>query len=94
MTDLYLCFSDEEQANLVLYNIDEEGNKTPVYLNTDVIGTIYKPTGETQEIDGMVTPITEPLPGWHVNIRLLDTEDGNPLEAYVVQPTTPMRIWA
>ena len=97
--DLYLKFTDEPQANTVLYTEvptawDEEGEPTewyeqPNYANIDTIGVIYEP----QEI---VDPENPPAPiakdGWHVNVRVVD-EDPTPLEAYAVIPTTPRRVW-
>ena len=60
MTDFYLRFADQAQADSVLYTntpvlavVDPEGNVitpagedivTPNFANIDVIGTIYKPS--------------------------------------------------
>jgi hypothetical protein len=33
------------------------------------------------------------LPGWHVNVRVVD-EDAEALQAFAVTPATPMRVWA
>jgi hypothetical protein len=104
MTDLYLAFTDEAAANAVLFTQeptewDEEGNATAFeprqsYRNIDTIGVIYKPTGETTEQDGMAVPVMAAIPGWHVNVRLVDGEDAEPLRAFEVHPTVPRRVWA
>jgi hypothetical protein len=100
MTDLYLAFTDEAAANAVLFTQvptewDEEGNATafeprPNYRNIDTIGVIYKPVGEP-DADGVQSMAA--LVGWHVNIRLVEGEDAEALEPFVVQPSTPVRVW-
>lgn len=60
----------------------------------DIIGTIYRPTGETQEIDGMSVPVMSPLDGFHANLRgeLSPTqEEALPL---IDKPNNPQRVWA
>lgn len=101
MTDLYLSFADEAAARAVLYRIEgaveadpengieaQEGYEVANYANIDTIGVIYKRTGGTDE-----EPMMEPLPGWHVNIRLMPGEDAAALELFEVYPNTPMRVW-
>ena len=101
MTDLYLSFPDEAAAKAVLYRINgaveadpengieaREGYEVANYANIDTIGVIYKRTGGTDE-----EPVMEPLPGWHVNIRLMPGEDAAALQPFEVNPKTPMRVW-
>jgi hypothetical protein len=100
MSDFYLKFTDEAQAQSVLYTEvptawDDEGEPTewepkPNYANIDTIGVIY----EGGEWDDEGNVITEPaaLQGWHVNVRVVD-EDPTPLEEFAVIPTTPRRVW-
>ena len=88
MTDLYLKFTDEAEATVVLYTQeptawDEEGNVTATeprqaYANISTIGVIYKDE--------------QPLDGWHVNVRVVG-EDATALEAFSVTPTLPVRVW-
>ena len=85
MIDLYLKFTDEVASTAVLYTKD-----CPNFANIDTIGTIYKPTGE---VDAEGSPMMILLDGWHVNVRVVN-EDATSLEAYVVTPTAPMRVWA
>lgn len=98
--DFYLKFTDEAEANSVLYILhpevaDEEGTVTTEayttanYANISTIGIIYKPTGET---DAEGSPVMAALDGWHVNVRVVD-EDSAPLEPYAVTPTMPVRVW-
>jgi len=106
MTDLYLSFPSEGAAKAVLFtpvptawdNSGEEPVATawyyqPNYRNIDTIGIIYKPTGETLLGEDGEYPEMAPIEGWHVNVRLLDDEDGTPLEPFKVEPSTPMRVW-
>jgi hypothetical protein len=84
MQDLYLSFADEAAAHAVLYRTEGAGEDTPGYempnfKNIDTIGVIYKDE--------------QPIAGWHVNVRLLDGEDGSALSAYQVNPATPVRVW-
>jgi hypothetical protein len=104
--DKYLAFASESEANNVLYTLeptewDNSGEEPvptaweprPNYANIDTIGIIYKPTGEMLQGEDGEYPEMAPIEGWHVNIRLVDGEDGEPLEPFVVQPKTPVRVW-
>jgi len=81
--DMYLKFDSEAAATAVLYD-----GETPRYRNIDTIGVIYSNTGTDEE------PVMEPIPGWHVNVRLVDDEDADALEPYAVEVSTPVRVWA
>ena len=96
MIDLYLVFSSELVAKEVLYNLEEgdEDILISCYRNVDIVGTIYKPTGKTRVEDGVPIPVMAAIPGWHVNVRLMQDEDGESLEQYRVYPNTPSRVWA
>lgn len=63
--------------------------RTPKFANVDKIGTIYKPTGEV--VDDV--PVMEALDGYHVNVRVVDSEDSSGLEKFVVAPKNPVRVW-
>jgi hypothetical protein len=60
----------------------------------DVIGTIYAPTGETLTIEGEEIPVTEPVPGYHVNVRTTSETLAASLESFRTYPETPVRVWA
>lgn len=99
-TDLYLKFADEVEAIDILYtvtpSIEIDGAVTadavitPNYANIDTIGVIYKP-----QPDPLPEPPPEPVPydGWHINVRLIDGEDGEALMPFAVQPQQPRRVW-
>jgi hypothetical protein len=59
-----------------------------VFVNTSVIGLIYKPTGE---VDTEGYPVMVPIEGYHVNVR--SSEELPELEQYRAFPETPMRVW-
>lgn len=66
--------------------------KRPKFKNIDIIGDIYRPTGETTILEGEQTPVLEKLDGYHVNIRVID-EDVSLLQKYIVVPKAPIRVW-
>lgn len=77
----------------------EEVTKTPIafesrprFANTDIVGTIYRPTGNTLTDDeGNEYPEQEALDGFHVNIRAEAPIEE--LEIYRVYPNAPVRVW-
>jgi hypothetical protein len=98
-TDYFLKFNDEAEANAALFteqtNVQDDVVETvlvPRYAAIDVIGTIYKPTGEMIQTDEGEVPEMAPLEGWHVNVR--HTDEAPELEAFRVFPATPSRMWA
>jgi hypothetical protein len=104
MTDFYLAFTDEAAAKAVLYRIEGaveadpeqgieavEGYEVPNYANIDTLGVLYE-RQEVTDPDNPPEPI--PIPGWHVNVRVVEGEDPTALQAYEVHPATPLRVWA
>jgi hypothetical protein len=90
MQDLCLAFKDEAESLLILYF-----DSKPKYQNIDVIGIIYEPIVSDPFIshkEVVLAPL--PSPNWGVNIRLLDDEDIEPLQPYLVYLANPMRDWA
>ena len=85
--DLYLKFPNKETADSVLYT-----DEVPNYRNIDVIGFIYEGGQWDEEGNEIVAPTQ--LDGWHVNVRLVDGEDAEPLLPYAVTPTNPRRVWS
>ena len=97
-TDFYLKFDSPADADAVLF--DEQTNvegdvvettKVPKYAAIDILGTIYKPTGEMIQIDEGEAPVMAAVDGWHVNVR--HNAEAPELEAYRVHPATPQRMW-
>ena len=97
--DFMLRFADAQEADSVLF--DEQTNvqgdvvetvKVPKYAAIDVIGTIYKPTGEMITTDEGEVPEMAPVDGWHVNVR--HAAEAPELEAYRVFPKAAQRGWA
>ena len=94
--DFMLRFADAQEADSVLFDEQavEDGApvKVPKYAAIDVIGTIYKPTGEMITTDEGEVPEMAPVDGWHANVR--HTAEAPELEAYRVFPQSPVRGWA
>ena len=97
--DMFLKFADQAEADSVLF--DEQTNvqgdvvetvKVPKYAAIDIIGTIYKPTGEMITTDEGEVPEMAPVDGWHVNVR--HTAEAPELAAFQVFPQSPVRGWA
>ena len=100
--DYYLSFENEAAAKAVLYRIEgaqpgdpemgieaKEGYEVANYANIDTIGVMY----EKRLADAPADYQPVPIPGWHVNVRVVDGEDVSALEQYAVVPSTPMRVW-
>lgn len=93
--DMYLKFDSEEAADAVLFDMQHDGegyNKVPKYQAIDVIGTVYKPTGNMLPTDAGEMPEMVQVDGFHVNVR--HTRPAPELAAYQVFPLTPNRAWA
>lgn len=103
--DYYLKFPNLQEAETTLYRIEgaveankelgieaSEGYLVPNYDNIDIIGAIYKPTGEVNIVDDVEVPVMEAIDGWHVNVR--NYTEAPELHAYAVVPTNPRRVWA
>jgi hypothetical protein len=59
----------------------------------DIIGTIYKPTGETTTEEGMIMPEMAAIEGYHANIRGITAEQAALLPT-IAKPNNPVRTWA
>jgi hypothetical protein len=101
-TDYFLKFADEAEANAALFteqtNVQDDVVETvlvPKYAAVDVVGVIYKPTGNVlpaEDESGEAVDEMAPLDGWHVNVR--HTDEAPELDAYKVEVKTPSRMWA
>lgn len=105
--NICLKFESQAAAEQVLYGIkgaheaDAErgieaitGFIVPNFRNIDIIGTIYKPTGATEIVEGMQQPVMVAQPGYHCNVLVAQDEDASVLIPYTVTPTTRVRVWA
>ena len=94
--DFMLRFKDAAEADSILFEVqaDAEGGqvKTPRYAAIDVIGVIWKPTGNLLTTEEGEVPEMAPLEGWHANVR--HTAEAPELDAYKVEVATPVRGWA
>jgi len=100
--DMFLKFTDEAEANEALFTeqTNVQGDivetvKVPKYAAVDVVGVIYKPTGNVlpaEDESGDAVDEMAPIEGWHVNVR--HTDEAPELEAFRVFPATPSRAWA
>ncbi|WP_281441165.1 hypothetical protein [Aeromonas veronii] len=99
MIDLYLKAGSKSAMTLALKTAGftqdpETGSLYHPAASLDVIGAIYKPTGETTIVDGESVPVTAPVPGYHVNVRTSSPEQAAALDALRTYPETPVRKWA
>lgn len=93
MRDLYLRFHDEEEMRRALVDVGftEEGPGRLFHhlIAIDVVGEM------TINIGSVDAPVFSTLPGWHVNLRVMDDAlDISALGGYSVIPTNPVRVWA
>ena len=98
--DYFLKFQTEAAANAVLCSeqttLQDDVVETVKVSNfpqhsIDVIGTIYKPTGNMLASEEGEFPEMAPVDGWHVNVR--GAEDAT-LAEHHIEVTTPVRGWA
>jgi hypothetical protein len=104
MNDYYLKTTDLEtlwnlllEADLAETITDPDGNsfKVPKNIALDIIGTIYKPTGNMITTDqGMTYPEQVAIDGFHANIRGVLTDEQQVALPLVSTPANPYRVWA
>ena len=107
MIDYYLKFASEEEAKEVLFGnglLLEYTNDEVTYLSAspiasiDYVGIIFKPTGKIlKDKEGLEYPEMKALDGYHVNVRITSLPNKTVIDAlapYIVEPTTPSRVWA
>lgn len=97
MNDIYLKFPSEEVAKATL----EVAPKDPHKVAIDVIGLIYKATGNTvvsvdpETGDSFESPEMAPLDGYHVNVRVIQGDLPEVFSEFVIEPpSSPVRVWA
>jgi hypothetical protein len=104
MNDFYLKTTDLTTLwNLLLDQglaetfIDSDGRPHNVAkgITLDIIGTIYKPTGNMITIEGGFQIMEQlPVDGFHANIRGELTEAQQAALPLIDAPATPYRVWA
>jgi len=96
MTDYCLKFPDEATSFAAAQELGavvetEDGPRLVAFNERWAIGVIGEIVLPPETEGGQPTV----LPGWHVNLRIID---GSPLPdelaPFVVTPTTPYRVWA
>lgn len=113
MNDYYLKFNNKQELWNTLLSLglaietdnmvsdgasgyDKERIATGIAL--DIIGTIYKPTGNmvtsTTEAGEIVFPEVAAIDGFHANIRGSLTDEQIAALPLIEKPTTPYRVWA
>jgi hypothetical protein len=82
----------DEDGNVVIVQPEAKGLVSGVSL--DIIGVIYKQTGETVLEDGTIMPEVSMIDGFHANLRGSFTESQKAKLPLIEAPATPMRVWA
>lgn len=107
-TDLFLKFANKTEAESVLTGIGAKIENGKIAQNASIYGlqtsidvlfgtgTIYSPTGQMQEVDGMSVPVMAPVPGYHVNVRIIGDFIPPELEPYMMdpEPSNPKCVFA
>jgi hypothetical protein len=101
MTDYFIKLPSEADMPTAFADFYQDGElvtHTHDYA-IDVVGVIYKPTGNMlTDAEGFEYPKTAPLDGWHVNVRLSGDNVRGSVEAidelYGVVPNSPSRVFA
>ncbi len=86
-----------EAAGIVRETEDGYGVTDGHKYALDVVGKVYKPTGEVIEEDGVAAPVMKAVPGFHANLRVIDASnfDVNMFNEIAINaPTNPARGWA
>ena len=63
----------------------------------EVIGDVYKPTGETIQTDEGQLSWVQSVGGFHANLRVIDASSFNPsvlADIIIDMPSSPVRGWA
>lgn len=93
MKDIFLRFSnvDEMREKLIKAGFEEvEGYFFLPGVCLDIVGVIY-----SQQNNDADNPEYIAQPGWHVNIRIVDSSVNLPdLTHFIVEPNSPSRVWA
>lgn len=93
MKDIYLRFNSEKEMREQLIKsgfVENEGGFFLSGVCVDVVGVIY-----SQQNNDADNPEYIAQPGWHVNIRIFESDISlDELIPFVVEPKSPSRVWA
>ena len=105
-SDFYIRLPSRNDLHHVFSDFLDDSGDGDVELIThthsyaiDVVGKIFKPTGNMlTDDDGFEYPELAPIDGFHINIRLLNDDRRADFEKidekYGVSPSTLYRVWA
>lgn len=73
----------------------QDGHALAGGVALDVIGTIFKPTGDVLTVDGMEVPEMAPIAGFHANLRgdLSDDQRAALAGLLIDPPAQPYRVF-
>lgn len=100
--DYYLRANDEQHLWQALsaagLTVETEEGPRAQGIDLDIIGVIYRETGamitaNSPDQGEFTYPETEPIPGFHANLRGDLSEEQIALLPLIDKPTTPVRIW-
>jgi hypothetical protein len=104
MTDYFLKAADATalydvlEAAGVVTEGDQGWHVTDAHkFALDVIGDVYKPTGETIQTDEGQLSWVQNVGGFHANLRVIDASsfDADKIASIVIEtPNNPVRAWA
>ena len=100
MTAYYLKATDEDELRQALLATNVITEEAPVEgFNLDVIGTIYKPTGNMLSLgpdDHLEYPEVLPVEGYHANLlgELSEEQQAALAPLLITAPANPFRVWA
>jgi hypothetical protein len=60
----------------------------------DIIGVIFRPTGETQVVEGIEMSVMEQLDGFYANLRAELSPSQEEALPLIDKPNNPQRVWA
>ena len=90
MTDYLYKFPDEPTAQSVLadyYDAENGWKLTGAGFALDPVGVLVDTDRSDPE-----NPVSAPIDGWHVNLRVTDDRP-DPAGEYAVTPTQQRRVW-
>lgn len=92
----YLLNEDGDWLKVAMFPINHEVDGETVILqekiDVSVIPLFYEESGATEIVDGIESPIMQPIAGFFINLRCL--YDIPELDTHDTHPISPERVWA